>query len=223
MIVNGYRVDPTGVYGVNTVDLSVSGHGDWWYLDLAAPAGQTLQPGTYTDATAYPNDGTHPGLRLVGNGGACNMLPSSFTVTDAVFGPYGYVQTFDATFEQHCDGVQSPIRGEVHIANPPPPQALELGVTVATDGKADTLNGNATVHGTVSCTTASNVSVGGAITQVVKRALVRGWYSTSAACAPGAPVAWTATAVPRGTTPFQKGDAEVGSRRTGWTRRTTKR
>jgi hypothetical protein len=49
-------------------------------------------------------------------------MTSSFTVINAVFGPQGYVQAFDATFVQHCEGQTfAKVRGEVHISNPPPP------------------------------------------------------------------------------------------------------
>jgi hypothetical protein len=50
----------------------------------------------------------------------CNEVTGSFTITKAVFGPARYVQAFDATFEQHCDGSPATL-GEVHISNPPPP------------------------------------------------------------------------------------------------------
>jgi hypothetical protein len=192
------------------VSISVNGYnGDWWYLDFNAPAGQTLVPGTYTDAHRYPFNGTGPGLSLVGNGRGCNTLTGSFTVLNAVFGPNNYVQTFDATFEQHCEGLPDAARGEVHISNPPPPPALALQLVVATDGTASTLNGSATVHGTLSCTAPATVNLSGSVVQVVKRIIVRGSFFTQIACTPGAPVPWSGTAVPEGTTPFQKGGAEV--------------
>jgi hypothetical protein len=199
------------------VSVSVNAYnGDWWYLDIAAPSGQTLVPGTYLDAHRYPFNGTGPGLSLVGNGRGCNTLTGSFTVINAVFGPNNYVQTFDATFEQHCEGLPEAARGEVHIANPPPPPALALQLAVATNGTASTLNGNATVHGTVSCTAPTTVNLSGTIVQVVKRILVRGSFSTQFPCTPGTPVAWTGTAVPTGTAPFEKGDAEVTTQATGY-------
>jgi hypothetical protein len=63
---------------------------------------------------ALPSDGTHgagPGVSLDGNGRGCNTLTGTFTVLDAVFGRNGYVQTFDATFEQHCEGGETAARG----------------------------------------------------------------------------------------------------------------
>ncbi len=202
----------------SVVEVAVSGYnGDYWYLDLAAPSGQSLTPGTYTGATRYPFNDPGPGLSLVGNGRGCNTVTGSFTVLDAVYGANGYVQTFDATFEQHCDGLDPAARGEVHIANPPPPPALTLDLAVAADGEASTLNGNATVHGTATCNKPTSVFVEGTVTQIVKRIiLVKGSFATAAACTPDAPASWTASATPYGTTPFQKGDAQVDARATGY-------
>jgi hypothetical protein len=211
-----YSTDAGDALNVSTstdnrvVSVAVNGtNGDWWYLDLAAPGGQSLAPGTYTGATRYPFNGAGPGLSLFGNGRGCNEVTGSFTILDVVYGPNGYVQTFDATFEQHCEGLAPAARGEVHIANPAPPPALALAVAVAADGTASTLNGNATVHGTVTCNKPTTVDLAGTVTEIVKRVLVRGTFSTSVSCTPDAAVPWTATAVPTGTTPFQRGDAEA--------------
>jgi heat shock protein HslJ len=195
----------------NYVHVSVEGaNSDWWDLNIQAPAGQALAPGEYTGATRYPfNAPTVPGLDLTGNGRGCNTSTGSFTIDNVVFGPDGYVQTLDATYEQHCEGGTSAARGEVHIANPAPPAQLDLGLDVAVTGTAGKLNGKAAVSGTVSCNVPTKVAVAGQVTQVKKKVLIKGSYSTSVACTPGAPVAWSAQADPSGTTPFQKGDVEV--------------
>jgi hypothetical protein len=202
-------VNATGDH--NHISVSVSGfNSDWWYLDLAAPSGEGLTAGTYDGATRYPFQGAGaPGLSLDGNGRGCNTLTGTFAVQNVVFGPAGYVQTLDATFEQHCEGGTAAARGEVHIANPPAPAELAIGLEVATDGTASTLNGNAYLHGTVGCTAAAQVTLSGTATQVKRNVIIRGNYSVRVACTPGAPVPWTAVAVPAGTTPFQKGKAEV--------------
>lgn len=127
----------------------------------------------------------------------------------AVFGPHGYVQEFDATFEQHCEGADAALRGEVHITNPAPPPALDLGLAVATDGTASTINGNATVHGSVSCTKPATVNLSGTLVETYKQVLVRGTYSQQVACVPGAAAGWSATAVPSGNSPFKRGKAEA--------------
>ncbi|NEA99304.1 hypothetical protein [Streptomyces sp. SID13726] len=198
------------------VSVSVDGaNGDWWTLDLAAPSGQVLKPGTYTGATRYPfNEGAEPGLSLSGNGRGCNQLTGTFTVSAVEFGPQGYVKKLDAAFEQHCEGGTPAARGEIHIENPAPPAELGLGLDIALNGTASSLNGKATFHGTVSCNKPVQVTVAGDVTQVKKRDLIRGSYSTSVSCTPGAPVAWTGTAVPTGSVPFQKGDVEVEGRAT---------
>lgn len=200
----------------SVVSLSVDGaNGDWWYLDLAAPSGTPLAPGTYTGATRHPfNEQTEPGLSLSGNGRGCNTLTGEFTISAVEFGPLGYVKQLDATFEQHCEGGTAAARGEVHITNPAPPAELDLGLAVALDGTASTLNGKATLHGTVSCNKPVQVNVSGNVTQVRKQNLIRGSYSTTVSCVPGAPVAWTATATPTGSVPFQHGDVEVEARAT---------
>lgn len=210
------KVSVTGSSDNGRVSLSVDGaNGDWWYLDLAAPEGTTLEPGTYAGATRYPfNEAAEPGLDLSGNGRGCNTLTGSFTVTAVEFGPLGYVKELDATFEQHCEGGESAARGEVHIDNPAPPAELGLGLAVALDGTASTLNGKATLHGTVSCNKPVHVQVAGDVTQVKRKQLIRGSYATSVECVPGAPVTWSATAVPTGSVPFQRGDVEVEARAT---------
>jgi hypothetical protein len=110
------------------VHISITGYnGDWWTLDIQAPSQPipgtpaTLAPGTYANAHRYPFNGSGPGLDLSGDGRGCNQLTGSFTITNAAFGPNGYVQTFDATFEQHCENGTPAARGVVHISNPPPP------------------------------------------------------------------------------------------------------
>jgi hypothetical protein len=207
----GDRLEVTSATDHNSVYVSVTGaHGDWWYLNLAAPSGQELKPGVYAGATRYPFEGaTEPGLSLYGDGRGCNEVTGTFTVTNVDFGPQGYVHEFDATFEQHCEGFTAAARGEIHITNPPPPPVLDLGLGVDVDGSASTLNGKATVHGTVTCNEPVHTTVSGNVTQVSHRVLINGHFSIPVDCTPDAPAPWTATATPTGTTPFAKGDAEV--------------
>jgi hypothetical protein len=67
----------------------------------------------------------------------------------------------------------------------------------------------ATVHGTVTCTQPVTVSVFGTLTQVAKRTLVSGSFSTQVACTPATAAGWSAVVAPNGFTPFQKGDGEL--------------
>jgi hypothetical protein len=197
----------------STVNVAVTGYnGTWWYLDFDAPDGQTLTAGTtYANATRYPFNGSGPGLAIYGEGRGCNTLTGSFTVDEAVFGgpDSSYIQDFVVTFEQHCEGGEPALRGTLRIHNPPAPEPLELGLTVAGDGTVSRVTGRATVHGTVTCSEPVTVQVAGTLTQVTKKTILSGPLSTEVACTPGAPVDWQAVARPNGTTPFGQGDAEV--------------
>ncbi|MFJ9074570.1 hypothetical protein ACIRO3_04865 [Streptomyces sp. NPDC102278] len=211
-------IQVTGSAARSLVDVSVSGtNGDWWSLSLAAPAGRQLTAGTYEGATRYPfNGGNAPGLSHSGNGRGCNELTGSFTISKITWGPNGYVEALDAAYEQHCEGGEPALRGEVHITNPAPPTELSLGVGVSVEGRAGALNGRATVHGKVSCNKPTEVDVSGLVTQVKRKVLIRGPYSTRVSCVPGAPVTWSAEADPTGTTPFQAGDVEVKATAAGY-------
>jgi hypothetical protein len=102
--------------------------GGGWMLDFGIPdqpaPGQptVLVPGTYTVPLTYSR--TSPTMDVSGGSGCGFGTSGSFTVKKAIFGrqAYGefYVQAFDATFVQHCDGFAAVARGEVNISNPPP-------------------------------------------------------------------------------------------------------
>jgi hypothetical protein len=210
------ETEPPAIISTETdgkfVTVSVSGtNGDWWYLNFDAPGDRPLVPGTYADAIRYPFNGAGAGLSVYGNGRGCNQLTGSFTVTEAVYaGPdSSYLQRLEASFEQHCEGAEPALRGQVSIVNSAPPPPLELGFEVAEDGTFSRLNGRATVHGTVTCTEPASVTVSGTVTQVKRRIIINGPFSARIDCTPGAPVDWQAVAAPTGTTPFQRGNAEV--------------
>lgn len=217
-VADGDQLTTSASTDASHVSVNVNGYGgDWWYLDFDAPGSQPLAPGTYENATRYPFNGAGPGLGLDGNGRGCNELTGTFTVLNAVFGPNGYVQTFDATFEQHCEGGTAAARGEVHIANPPAPAPLDLALAVATQGTASTVSGKAVVHGTVTCNQPTSVALYGTVTEIVKKTIVRGtsppaWTVPRAARRPGPPpprraapsrssrVTWRSAPGPRATT-----------------------
>ena len=94
----------------------------WWYVDIAAPPGQPLQIGSYTNAErASFRTAGHPGLDISGDGRGCNTVSGQFDVTDLQFAPTGELLVFDATFEQHCEGGPAALFGRIRIENPPPP------------------------------------------------------------------------------------------------------
>jgi hypothetical protein len=113
-----------------------------WSLVFIAPSGRALTPGSYT-VTYNSSTGSFkpgPGLELGGNSVACGNATGSFTIAKAVYGTGGWVQSFDATFEQECVGATAgaAARGEVHISNPPlqptpttPPKPAPTGTAPA--------------------------------------------------------------------------------------------
>ncbi len=147
----------------STVSISVNAYnGDWWTLDFDAPGtSAVLVPGTYAAAHRYPFNGTGPGLSLSGDGRGCNELTGSFTIIKAVFGPQGYVQTFDATFEQHCEGGNPAARGSVHISNPPPPRQAVPKDTATTSPYAAISPHAATIGPHATPTSAPSASTAG--------------------------------------------------------------
>jgi hypothetical protein len=196
--------DLRGVY------LSINAmNGDWWSMDLRAPLGKQLAVGSYPNATRAPFSGAGAGIDIGGNGRGCNEITGSFEVADVAFGPNGYVERLDATFEQHCEGGDPALRGRVVIGNPAPPTPLEFTVATAADGVFSKVNGKASVHGTVDCNQTATVHLTGLVTQVKNKVIIRGPFTGQVACVQGETAQWTATADPTGTTPFQKGQVEV--------------
>ncbi len=186
-----------------------SASGDFWSLDFAGPAGQSLRTGTYNDATRYPFHGEGPGLSVSGQGRGCNALTGSFTVSEITFGPNDYLQSFHATFEQHCEGSEPALRGEIDVVNPPAPQPLQIGSSIDSRGTADRTTGTATVSGTVTCNQPTSVFVSGTLTQRANRsALSVGSFFVQVHCSE-VPTAWQAT-TPSGTgVPFNPGSATL--------------
>lgn len=206
-------VDTFNNFGNNNyVDITVNGaNGDWWTIDFAAPTGQSLAPGTYTGATRYPFHGDGPGLSIYGNGRGCNTLTGSFTVSNVTFGVNNYLQTFDASFEQHCEGGTPALRGQVHLVNPPAPQPLEIGMQLSAKGSVDRGTGVATVSGTVTCNQPTSVSLSGTVNQRATRfAMATGSFYTQVACS-STPKTWTATVTSGNTVPFNSGAANVSA------------
>jgi hypothetical protein len=192
---------------VNGVAVDVeAANGDRWRLSFAAPTGQPLVAGDYPGAARFQDVGV-PGLDVNGNGRGCNTVVGSFTVSEAVYGPNGYVQTLAVSFEQHCDGDAAALRGEVRIDNPPAPPPTEIGVTVAKHGTVDRTGSFVTVEGRVTCSRAVQVNVDVDITQLVGGETVFGNSLASVSCTPGTKVPWQATVAREVATPFQRGTA----------------
>jgi hypothetical protein len=77
-----------------------------WGLTFRAPTGQTLAPGTYTNASGFSSGGL-PTLQIFG-GGSCSIAGSSFTIRHLVLGAQSKVMRAAIDFEAHCDTISSP-------------------------------------------------------------------------------------------------------------------
>ncbi|HET9173136.1 MAG TPA: hypothetical protein VFN97_27155 [Actinospica sp.] len=95
---NGNTVDFTDPTVSIAADLgSISASSGSWSLNLAAPSGQTLAPGTYTGATTYPvSSGSAPGIGLTGSQSCGGASYGSFTIVEIT------ATTLNATFSQSC-------------------------------------------------------------------------------------------------------------------------
>jgi hypothetical protein len=195
--------------GYATIEVDAA-NGDGWHLDLYAPRGQQLQPGTYTGATDYPTR-TAPGVALRGNGRGCGNSTGEFTIT-ALTVESGRIAELAADFEVHCESGVPAARGHVEISAPlSPPLQLTVDTTA---GAVDPTTGNVTLDGTLTCTEAVLVEVRGSVLQIPAGAPypTYGSFNTYVDCVPGAPVAWDAV-VPHSTDePFQPGPADVSAR-----------
>ena len=90
--------------------------GVFWFLDFAAPNNQLLTVGSYLGATRFPFQSTSvPGLDVDGDGRGCNTLTGSFQVLEISYGPGTTINSFDATFEQHCEGAAPALHGEIRF------------------------------------------------------------------------------------------------------------
>jgi len=99
-----------------------------WIVWIAAPRGQSLHPGTYSNAErAAFRTGSAPGIDVFGDGRGCNNVYGSFAVTKLTVDQQGNVQRFEATFEQHCESRTAPaLRGFIRIGSDPQPESAGL-------------------------------------------------------------------------------------------------
>ena len=105
----------------NLLSVGISNTSDGWNLYLTAPNSQELVTGIYENATRWPfQDPSVPGLSFSGNGRGCNTLTGRFEVLEANYTEGGEIERFHATFEQHCEGFEPALFGEIQIVNPAP-------------------------------------------------------------------------------------------------------
>lgn len=93
--------------------VSIRGDQDWGGTFQLPMAIHTLQTGQYSGLQRYPfHDPIKGGLSWSGEGRGCNTLTGFFTV-DGVAYVNGTLDSIILHFEQHCEGGQTALRGEV--------------------------------------------------------------------------------------------------------------
>ncbi len=96
----------------NGLRYGVSGRRDEWDVDIQAPTGGRLQPGTY-DTTRFGGTNTS-GLDVSANGRGCNTSKGTLTIREITFDSAGKVATLNASFVQHCESEAPALRGRIH-------------------------------------------------------------------------------------------------------------
>ena len=102
-------------YGVETwVDTS---EGSVWLLDFIR-TGDLQKGATYDDARRTGFDPAYPQMDVSGEQRGCNELTGEYTVNDLGLRPRGLRHYYSITFEQYCDGNDSPLRGTIDFRMP---------------------------------------------------------------------------------------------------------
>jgi hypothetical protein len=101
--------------------MTVTSGSEVWRINLAAPSGETLHPGTYYNAErAGFRTGRAPGLDVNGDGRGCNDVYGNFAINQIATDSSGNVTLLDATFTQNCEsGTAPPLNGIVRYQMQP--------------------------------------------------------------------------------------------------------
>ncbi|MEY2423999.1 MAG: hypothetical protein QOI95_4066 [Acidimicrobiaceae bacterium] len=92
-----------------SLSFGVTTSGENWTVNLAAPAGAQLHPGSYTRAErAAFRSGSRPGLDVYGDGRGCNRVFGSFFINSIEANSTGQIVELDATFTQQCEASSAP-------------------------------------------------------------------------------------------------------------------
>jgi hypothetical protein len=146
---------PTVSVSSNLSQITASADDSTWTLDLAAPSGQQLAPGTYTGAVGAPGNGTAPGISISGDGAACDNYYDSFTIYEIS------ATSVNATFSQTCESTKAPplvgfIRYNATVPTPVPTLPAPLAASLRASAGAATANGLTTVTLDASATTGAD-------------------------------------------------------------------
>ena len=140
----------------------------YFYVDIAAPAGQPLAVGHYLRAVrASFRPAGSPGLDVWGDGRGANDVIGRFDVDQLSFWPNGDIKVFQATFRS--GGASPKLYGRFRLETPPP---LQLAGTIREEGSVTGKTITATIAGTVSCSRTATVSLTVTLTQAQAKGVI---------------------------------------------------
>ena len=110
------RILLTGDASLLSVSVSGGIDGGSFELEFAAPAGERLHPGLYSDVqNVVLREPGEAGLNIHGDGRGCDRIGGRFDVKDIRTRSDGSVERLWLTFEQHCETLSPALFGEVKI------------------------------------------------------------------------------------------------------------
>jgi hypothetical protein len=155
-------------YGPGVMSIQVFG-AEVWYATIAAPTGGELAVGAYEDAYRSA-DATHAGLDVGGNGHGCNTSTGRFEITEIDHDLDGNITTIALTFEQHCEGGDPALFGELRYQASTgyklltvAPDSIDLGsagIGAATPTQTVDLGSSGTVGVTLSALSIAGTNAG---------------------------------------------------------------
>ncbi|HXN02397.1 MAG TPA: hypothetical protein VN973_10975 [Candidatus Dormibacteraeota bacterium] len=105
--------------GPDTIWIMAESGTGLWTVNLAAPRGQPLRAGAYSNAErASFRSESAPGIDVSGESRGCNRVSGSFAVKTVTVGPGGQLRAFEASFEQRCEGMAPALRGTIRFDAP---------------------------------------------------------------------------------------------------------
>jgi hypothetical protein len=110
------RIQLTGDASVLSVSVSGGIDGGSFELEFAAPTGQRLHAGLYSDVeNVVLREPGEAGLNIRGDGRGCDRIGGRFDVKDIRARSDGSVEQLWLTFEQHCENLHPALFGEVKL------------------------------------------------------------------------------------------------------------
>jgi hypothetical protein len=106
-----------GTFAVHVnVSSTAQSAGTTWSLDFSTQQlNQPIAAQVYTGAQSAPFAAAgHPGIEIGGDGRGCNTIAGSFQI-ETLQASGTTLQSFTATFEQHCEAGTSALRGCIHV------------------------------------------------------------------------------------------------------------